>query len=280
MAGGLAGDDDPVGAQQLQQRGIVLRLHQPPAVPAVGHLRPKGGIALAPGIVALDDDRRRHAAQQGMEQPGLLHQPRHGMAFRPDQAVVGPDDQGVAALPRQAAGVVQQLPLDPRRPLRRDLPGQQPQHTRARPEGAVGQHLLGDHGEGRRRAAVGADPERRVEDLQRRVGVEGRDDPVEDAEVTVDERGDPRRVLDRAAPGPAADIERALRQAEIALQVDQQQVRPPAIRRPDPAAPGLGGRAQAGGVRPVRPVAGAGRIEEGGSSVVALMPTLACAGTD
>jgi hypothetical protein len=70
-----------------------------------------------------------------------------------------------------------------------------------------------------------------VEDLQRRVGVEGRDDPVEGGQVAVDEAGDPRRVLDRAVPGPAADKERALRQAEVALQVDQQQVRPPAVRR-------------------------------------------------
>jgi len=119
-----------------------------------------------------------------------------------------------------------------------------------------------------------------MEDLQRRVGIEGRDDPVEGAQVAVDEGGDPRRVLDRAAPGPAADIERALRQAEITLQVDQQQVGAAFAGRLDLAAPALGRCAQRIDIGPVRPVPGPGRVEEGRKLRSALMPASIPCGRD
>ena len=71
--------------------------------------------------------------------------------------------------------------------------------------------------------AGGVHPERRKEDLLRRVAVEAGCDLGQVAEVAVDEADGPVRVLDRAAARAAADVERALGQAEVPLLVDQQE---------------------------------------------------------
>jgi hypothetical protein len=68
------------------------------------------------------------------------------------------------------------------------------------------------------------EPEAREEDLIREVRIERRRDVGDRGKVLVDELGDPRGVIDRATTGAACDVEGALREAEVLLDVDQQQM--------------------------------------------------------
>src|SRR5690606_4188665 len=77
-----------------------------------------------------------------------------------------------------------------------------------------------------RRVAVLVDPERREEDLVGEMRVQRTRDLADHVEVAVDEARNAVGVLDRTVPAPARDEQRAARQAEILLHVDQDEVDP------------------------------------------------------
>jgi hypothetical protein len=109
------------------------------------------------------------------------------------------------------------------------------------------------------RAVVAVQPEGGKEDLVGEMGVESAGDVGEPAEVGVDEARDAVVVLERAAPRAPAHVEGALREAEVLLHVDEEQVdlRLVRARGPDPVARAPGGRfleqlLEVGPVTPVR----------------------------
>jgi len=108
------------------------------------------------------------------------------------------------------------------------------------------------------------EPEAREEDLIREVSVERGRDVAEHAEVAIHELGDPARVIDRTGARAPGDVQRALGEAEVLLDVDQEQMHARfgggarsdrVLRTPR----GRGGR-ELGGIRPVAPVSGVLRI--------------------
>jgi len=75
------------------------------------------------------------------------------------------------------------------------------------------------------------DPERREEDLKGQVRVERAGDLADPGQVPVNEARDAIVVVQGALPASAADVQRALGETEVALDIDENQVVPPQIGR-------------------------------------------------
>jgi hypothetical protein len=113
-------------------------------------------------------------------------------------------------------------------------------------------HILGrDQGVRPRVLAVPIYQESSVEDLDSLVGIEGRRNLGDRAQVTVDELHQASVVVNRAGPAATADVQFVARHTEGILHVDQDQDDPERI---------LGGRAQVVALRPLAALGGSGFV--------------------
>jgi hypothetical protein len=194
-----------------------------------------------------------------VEQARLVDDAGQGVAVGAEQAVRRPQVELVLAGALELAAVVGDLGNQPRVVA----VAQPARDRRVGPQLAGGDLVGADDLVGRRRPVGAIEPERRKEDLVREVGVERGGDVGEDAQVAVDQLGDAPRVVDRAAAAAAGDVQRAVREAEVLLDVDEQEVDAALVggRRPDGVGrpPVVGGGGEPGGVGPVARQRGAGR---------------------
>ena len=154
-----------------------------------------------------------------MEEHRLLDERDHRVPDPAEHRVVRPHHERVLAalgeLPRVAAAPQGEVEVAAWRDERRE--------RRVDAVAAALDVFDADHRVGRRMAAVGVEPEDRMEDLDGRVGVERRDHLCDAIEPPIQEARDPRGVLDGSSSRAAGDEQLELRQAEGVLHVDQQQ---------------------------------------------------------
>ena len=200
------------------------------AVEAKEHFGREHGIVLGERVAAFHLHAVARRSGVGVKEPGLLNHPGEGVAVSAQQAVRRPQIQGVTAPLLQAIAVVLRLPPEPGH-----VPPAEPvgdlwiRHGVARP------HVLGAHlAMGGEREALAVPPEGREEDLEGVMRVQGAGDLGDAVEVPIDESRQAVVVLEGAAPAPSRHEEAALRKAEVALAVHDEEAHVPAVRAHGP----------------------------------------------
>lgn len=225
MARSLTRDDDGIGVHELLDEADVLR-RENSAVEALADLRAEDRVVLRERIATLHFSLGLDLPDVRMEHPGFLDDADQRVTVGAEHAVLGPDVQLVAPTLREFLAVELRLLLKPdvvavteescHRWVRRRLAGG---IAHAEDREICRQHVVGLEG-----VTVLVDPERRGEDLEREVSVHGRSDVRQDIEVAVNEFRGPAAVINRSRSALAAHVERAFRETEVLLLVNEQKV--------------------------------------------------------
>ncbi len=219
VTGGLSTDDHHVRTHERLHEPRVLLCECLPVVPHE-HFGTEHGVVLGERVAALDLRPALRPAHERLEHPRLVDHTNEGVAVGAEDGVLGPQVQGVLALALELLAVEQCLLLEPG-----VVPvAQEPGHHRARLHLAAAHHLSRDDRVRGERGVARVDPETREEDLHGEVGVHRRRDLRELVQVVVDELRGPRVVLHRSRPRTPTDVQRAFRETEVLLGVDEQQV--------------------------------------------------------
>ena len=130
------------------------------------HFGAQRGVVFREGMVPLDFEARLPDPGDAVKEDGLLHGGHQGVADPPEHGVIGPDHEGILAVPREAPYVMQGVggKIDPAA-----VPGL---HGRIDPPCSRFHVVRGDDGlAAGGMFAVPVNPEHRMEDLLGRVGV-------------------------------------------------------------------------------------------------------------
>ena len=214
MALRLTGDHDRVVAEQALDQRLVAAPERLP-LEVVLDLGPEHRVVLGERVVALRLEVERRRAGDRVEEERLLDRRHERVTEPPEHRVVRPDRELVLTAVRERSRVVAQVLFrvgrvepEPLRGGRVDAP-------------TPGFDVLGAHdGERLRMAPRLVDEEDAVEDLERLVRVQRRDDLRQRAQVAVDELAEPARVVERGRSRPAGDEQLEAGRAERVLDVD------------------------------------------------------------
>ncbi len=265
MACSLSCDDEHVSVRELEEELGVEAFRERRAVVASRHFRFEHGVVLGERVPALDFQKRLPAARERVEKPRFIDHAGEGMPFRAEQAVVGPEVKSVLAGLFEFGAVVLHLVIQERHHCAWvRISGDPVGNSRIGTIDALPDLLHRDHGVGGRVRAVFLQPERREEDLEGVVRIEGEGDVVDDAEIAIDEFREADVVIDRTPAAAGPHVEGAFREAEVLLEVDAEDVNPRLFHGRDgvSSAPALGLFEDFLGRGVVSPILGILRLEE------------------